>query len=228
MPVAWKTALAIVDQDDLQVRHVGEDRHEVLCRVLVDDAAVAVVQQRPLHQRHPQAHDGASQDLAAGHPRIDDPARRLRAHEPLQPHLAGVRIDVDLGEPGPEGVRGEARHLVAGPVLGDGFELREVLALQHLGEGAGAGSREVAQPRHDRPAGLEDRGADARRDLRPALGLSPSCTSTWAGVRPRASAAIWVSIVYVPVPMSVAAVWTTAVPSASNRTRAAAGERTTG
>lgn len=66
-----------------------------------------------------------------------------------------------------------------------------------------------------------DTGAFGRRE-------SPSMAVTRAGARPSPSAATWVMIVYMPVPMSCVPLATVALPSARTRTVALAGERLAG
>ena len=59
-------SLALVDENHLDVVHVGIHRHMIFGEVVVDGAAVTVVDHRLLVQRHADAADHGAHDLAPG------------------------------------------------------------------------------------------------------------------------------------------------------------------
>src|SRR5207237_898980 len=64
-PDRVEVAIILVAEADVDLADVGVHRHVVLGEVGVDEASVALVEQRLFHQRHAHAPDDAAHELAA-------------------------------------------------------------------------------------------------------------------------------------------------------------------
>ena len=87
-------ALHDVDGD---LRHVERRRHDVIGQVGIDVAPLGV-EQHLLLQRHADAHRNAALDLAFDQHRIDGGAAIMRGGDAQDFDLAGLVVDVDLGD----------------------------------------------------------------------------------------------------------------------------------
>ena len=88
----------LVDEDHLDVVHVGIHRHMILGDVGVHDAAEAVIDQRLLVQRHADAPHHAAHDLAVRGLGIQDAAGRDRADDAGDADDAELLVHLHLGE----------------------------------------------------------------------------------------------------------------------------------
>ncbi len=174
--------------------------------VVVHVVAERGVDQRLLEQRHREAHRHAADELRAGGRRVDDPAGRRTRRAP-----AGRAPRRCRRRPAP---RRTARRTRA---------WRTALAAASLVVGrvdVHLRPSPVAQAprRPSTTAEPQERGAHrAAGEHRRPDSLSPIATRTRSSGTSSASAAIWVSAVRAPVPMSVAAIADVNVPSASAR-----------
>ena len=153
-----------------------------------------------LHQRHAQAHGHAADELRPGQRRVDDPPGGEHTEQPRHPDLAGAGVDVDLGELGAERVPGE---------VGIGRHILRGVAAAHGRPHSSAGPRTPSPP----PNPSSRCPSTRRRGRRAAARCRPARPGPGPVPAPRASAAIWVSAVRAPVPMSAAAMRTTKPPS---------------
>ena len=88
----------LVDEDHLDVVHVGIHRHMVLGDVGVHDAAEAVIDQRLLVQRHADAPHHAAHDLAVRGLGVEDAPGRDRVDDARDADDAELLVDLHLGE----------------------------------------------------------------------------------------------------------------------------------
>ena len=156
---------------DLDVRHLGGHRHQVVGHVAVEQLAARVIE-AVLEQRGADALHHAAADLLVDQLRVDDGAAVLDAPVLQQRHRAGVGVDLEparLDAVG-EGERPGARHVVArrhqlgleagrqrvGAEIGDARDLIEADAL-----GAGVGIDDDAVADVERLGlRLQDRAGD--------------------------------------------------------------------
>ena len=147
--------------------------------------------------------------------RVDDAPGGEHAEHARDADLAGVGVDAHLGELRAEGVAREAR--ASAPVTSVGRCRRgHLAAAAELLAQRAAGRDDADAPRGGARSSRRRRGARGQRavadlDARRARAATPS-----------ASAAICVSAVRAPVPMSAAAMRTTKLPSARRRAIAVA------
>ena len=122
-PVAWYTALAMAadtpnhadladtldahgphrvrraDEDHVEVGHVRVGRNQVVAEGRIGDATGLGVEGDLLEHRHPDAHDGAADDLAARQLLIEDAAGVDGRHDPRDAQQSQVRVEPDFREP---------------------------------------------------------------------------------------------------------------------------------
>lgn len=101
------------EHDDLDAGHIGIHGHEVVGKIVVDVARIALVDLGSLQQRRGHAPDQAAHQLAARGARIHDPACSERADQPGTTDLVREAVDADLDELGAEGVGDLVFHLMA-------------------------------------------------------------------------------------------------------------------
>ena len=88
----------LVDEDHLDVVHVGIHRHMILGDVGIHDATEAVVDQRFLVQRHADAPDHAAHDLAVRGLGVQDAPGRDRADDASDADDAELLVHLHLGK----------------------------------------------------------------------------------------------------------------------------------
>ena len=96
----------LVDEDDIDVVHVGVHRHVVFGNIGVHDAAEMVIDQRLLVQRHADAPHHAAHDLAARRLGVEDAPGRDRVDDAGDADHAELFVDLHLGEDRRMGVAG--------------------------------------------------------------------------------------------------------------------------
>ena len=106
LPIGVDVRVVLVEPVRVDVGDVGAGGDVVLGEVVVDHVAEARVEHALLVQCHGQAHGHAADELRPGGARVDDPAGGEHAEQPRHPDLAGVAVDVRLGELGAERVHG--------------------------------------------------------------------------------------------------------------------------
>src|SRR6185312_16953745 len=117
-----------LDEDDIDVVHVGIHGHVVFGNVGVHDASEAVVEQRFLVQRHADAPDHAAHHLAVGGLAIEDAAGGDGIDHAGHADDAKIFIHLDLREDG--GVDVARVRLVFGYLVG--FLARDALGVVGL------------------------------------------------------------------------------------------------
>ena len=85
-------------QDRLDVRHIGVHRHQVLRNVRIDDAPRLAIHMGFLQQRHAEAIDDATDQLAVRGFCVHHPPAIERTNETAYPQLANIRIETNLDE----------------------------------------------------------------------------------------------------------------------------------
>src|SRR5207245_3648327 len=90
----------LLDEDDVDVVHIGIHGHVVFGNVGVHDASEAVVEQRFLVQRHADAPDHAAHDLAVGGLWVEDAASGDGIDHAGHAYDAKFFIHLDLREDG--------------------------------------------------------------------------------------------------------------------------------
>ena len=88
---------------ELDARHVGRHRHQVLGKARRHRRAVGIVHQ-PFEQCIAEPMRDAADHLARHDQRIDDAAAVVIDHEPLDRHASGLDVDLDLGDVAARGV----------------------------------------------------------------------------------------------------------------------------
>ena len=88
----------LVDEDDLDIVHIGIHGHVVFGDVGVHDAAEIMIDQRLLVQRHADSADDGAHDLAVRRLGVEDAAGRDRADHAGDADHAELFVDLHLGE----------------------------------------------------------------------------------------------------------------------------------
>ena len=198
--------IVLVDPGHVHLADVGVGGDVVLGEVVVYDVPEAGIDQALLVQRHGQPHRHPADELRAGRLGVDDVPDGEHPGHARDAHLARVLVDPRLGEVRPEGV-----HRV---VLGPGCpacrprRCRRRPDLWPCRSRNARAAPKIVEPQAvipDEPPATEAEGSS----------VSPMRRSIVSTPTSRASAAIWVSAVHVPVPMSAAPISTTYRPSSS-------------
>ena len=91
--------IRLANENHVEVGHVGIDRDQIVAECRVGDATVGGIDDGLLEQRHPDAHHGGSDDLAARQLLVEDAARVDGRHDPRDAQQPEVRVDADFREP---------------------------------------------------------------------------------------------------------------------------------
>ena len=106
-----------LEDDILEVRQVARARHQIFVEVDRPMRAVGIIGLGRLVERMAHAHPGAADDLLLDHPRIERAADLVGALQRQHRDLAGLGVDLDLGDRAGMGIAGGGRIL---PVSGSG------------------------------------------------------------------------------------------------------------
>src|ERR1700686_2211406 len=91
-------AVPLVDEDHLDIGHVGVHREMIFGNVCIHDAAKSVVEESFLVQRHSDAPHYAAHDLAGRGLGVQDASGRDRADDSGDSDYAELLIDFHVGE----------------------------------------------------------------------------------------------------------------------------------
>ena len=131
--------IVLVQKHDIHRANVGVDRDVVACQILVDEGAVALIDDVLFHQCRTDAPGHAADHLRARRLRIENAANREHAEHSPDAHLAGVAVHCRFDE-----VRAEAGMRIARAELGG---RDRAFGLRHTGGDSGL----------ELPAGRENR-----------------------------------------------------------------------